>query len=75
MGVPGSIQSPWESAAGGIGRNEEDAKLAAIGESIERYCATLIQVPLKSKNSVDSLKTKGKTQNSHLKTFIRIAAY
>jgi len=56
MGVPGSIQSPWESAAGGIGRNEEDAKLAAIGESIERYCATLIQVPLKSKNSVEKNK-------------------
>ncbi len=56
MGVPGSIQSPWESAAGGIGRNEEDAKLAAIGEAIERYCATLIQVPLKSKLLVDKNK-------------------
>jgi len=52
MGVPGSIESPWESAAGGIGRNEEDAQLAAIGEAVERYCATLIEVPLKSKKSV-----------------------
>lgn len=52
IGVPGSIESPWESAAGGIGRNVEDAQLAAIGESIERYCATLIQLPLKFKKSI-----------------------
>lgn len=52
MGVPSSIESPWESAAGGIGRNEEDAKLAAIGEAIERYCATIISLPLKSKRSL-----------------------
>lgn len=56
MGVPGSIESPWESAAGGIGRNEEDAKLAAIGEAVERYCATLINLPLKSKQSVPKNK-------------------
>lgn len=52
MGVPGSIESPWESAAGGIGRSEEGAKLAAIGEAIERYSATLIELPRKSKQSV-----------------------
>lgn len=52
MGVPGSIESPWESAAGGIGTTEEEAKLAAIGEAIERYCATLIKVPLKTKQSI-----------------------
>lgn len=54
IGVPGSIQSPWESAAGGIGINEEDAKLAAIGEAVERYCATLAKLPLKSKVSVSA---------------------
>lgn len=52
MGVPSSIKSPWESAAGGIGRNEADAQLAAIGEAVERYCATLINLPLKSKLSI-----------------------
>ncbi len=52
IGVPGSIESPWESAAGGIGRNEEDAQLAAIGEAVERYCATLIKLPLKAKQSI-----------------------
>jgi ribosomal protein S12 methylthiotransferase accessory factor len=52
MGVPGSITSPWESAAGGIGRDEESAQLAAIGEAVERYCATLINLPLKSKQVI-----------------------
>lgn len=56
MGVSGSIESPWESAAGGIGRNEEDAQLAAIGEAVERYCATLIKLPLKAKQSVPKNK-------------------
>ncbi len=56
MGVPGSIESPWESAAGGIGRNEEDAQLAAIGEAIERYCATLIKLPLKAKQAIPKSK-------------------
>ena len=45
MGVPSSIESPWESAAGGVGTDEDSAKLAAIGEAIERYCATLIKLP------------------------------
>ncbi|MCA9332409.1 YcaO-like family protein [Candidatus Saccharibacteria bacterium] len=52
MGVPSSVKSPWESAAGGIGRNEEDAKLAAIGEAIERYSATLIELPLRHRDSI-----------------------
>jgi len=52
MGVPGSIESPWESAAGGIGTCEEDAQLAAIGEAVERYCAAIVQLPLKSRAGV-----------------------
>lgn len=56
MGVPSSIESPWESAAGGIGTNEDDAKLAAIGEAIERYCATIINLPLKQKISIAETK-------------------
>lgn len=56
MGVPGSIESPWQSAAGGIGRNEEDAQLAAIGEAVERYCAAIAELPLKSKPSIPQIK-------------------
>jgi len=52
MGVPSSIESPWESAAGGIGTDENSAKLASISEAIERYCATLIKLPLKNKQSI-----------------------
>lgn len=54
MGVPSSIETPWESASGGIGYDEESAKLAAIGEAIERYSATLIKLPLKKKLSINN---------------------
>lgn len=56
IGVPGSIESPWESAAGGIGRSEEDAKLAAIGEAVERYCASIASLPIKTKSSTHKNK-------------------
>ncbi len=52
MGVPSSIISPWESASGGVGYEVDEAKLAAIGESIERYAATIKQLPLKSKTTI-----------------------
>lgn len=53
MGAPSSVKSQWDSASGGVGWNEKVAKLAAIGESIERYCASIIQLPLKSKKLID----------------------
>lgn len=56
MGVPNSIESPWESATGGVGLIEEDAKLAAICEAIERYCAAIINLPLKSRQSLSKNK-------------------
>ncbi len=56
MGVPSSIEFPWKSASGGVGRNEEDARLAAVGEAVERYCATIIDLPLKSKLSIPKNK-------------------
>lgn len=52
MGVPNSIESPWESAAGGVGVVAEDAALAAIGEGIERYCAAIAPVPAESKRVI-----------------------
>ena len=54
IGVPGSISSPWRSASGGVGFNEESARLSAIGESIERYCATISQIPLKNTQHIPS---------------------
>ena len=35
-GVPRVVEAPWESAAGGVGWRADDARLAAIGESVER---------------------------------------
>jgi len=52
VGIPNSVVSPWESASGGVGRVEEDARLAAIGESIERYCAAIIPLPLRPRATV-----------------------
>lgn len=56
VGVPGSVTSPWESAAGGIGLDIETAKLAAIGEAIERYCAAMVRLPLKPRSLLDKSK-------------------
>ncbi|MCA9323809.1 YcaO-like family protein [Candidatus Saccharibacteria bacterium] len=44
-GVPSSVLAPWESASGGVSRNQQSARLAAIGESIERYSAATVQLP------------------------------
>lgn len=56
VGVPGSIESPWESAAGGIGRNIEDAQIAGTAEAIERYCAAIVELPLKHRQFVPKNK-------------------
>ena len=55
-GVPTSVDSPWESASGGVGRDQTTSLLASIGESIERYCATIVQLPLFHKQSIQSSK-------------------
>lgn len=52
VGVPNSIGSPWETASGGVGRAQEGATLAAIGEAIERYCAVLVDLPERQPSSV-----------------------
>ncbi len=54
VGVPNSVTSPWESASGGVSRDPQVAELAAIGEGIERYCAAIIPLPLRSRGEVAS---------------------
>lgn len=54
VGVPSSIASPWESAAGGVAATYDNSMLAAIGEGVERYAATVCQLPLKSRIDVKS---------------------
>ncbi|RRD07007.1 hypothetical protein EII34_00445 [Arachnia propionica] len=46
-GVPKVVDAPWESAAGGVARDEEGARLAAIGESIERASSAQAVLPMR----------------------------
>ncbi|NTV38772.1 MAG: hypothetical protein HGA51_02270 [Demequinaceae bacterium] len=41
VGIPRRVSAAWESAAGGVGRDERVATLAAVGEAVERTCAAL----------------------------------
>jgi ribosomal protein S12 methylthiotransferase accessory factor len=50
--VPQNSSEPWESASGGIGRDEKTAKLAAIGEALERYSAYAFRLPIKEKKQI-----------------------
>jgi ribosomal protein S12 methylthiotransferase accessory factor len=46
FGVPRVVDAPWQSAAGGVGRDVETAWLAAVGETVERTAAALVQLPV-----------------------------
>jgi ribosomal protein S12 methylthiotransferase accessory factor len=52
VGVPNSVQSPWESASGGVAEDQEDAVLAATGEAVERYAAATVQLPLRRRDEI-----------------------
>lgn len=54
LGIPSSVVSPWQSAAGGVGRTRRVAELAAIGEGIERSAAGTIQIATKSRKEIAS---------------------
>ncbi len=56
MGVPRSVVAPWQSAAGGVGRDEETARLAAIGEGIERAAAATVRLPLRSCGNIPAAR-------------------
>lgn len=51
-GVPRRIDSPWESASGGVARRERDARLAAIGETVERAASGLVQLPMSPRRDI-----------------------
>lgn len=52
IGVPQNTADLWASASGGIGRNYEEAELAAIGEALERYSAVACGLPKKLSNEL-----------------------
>lgn len=52
MGIPSNAVSPWQSAAGGVGRTKHVAELAAIGEGIERLSAATIRLETKRRQDI-----------------------
>jgi ribosomal protein S12 methylthiotransferase accessory factor len=52
VGVPMYKGEGWQSASGGVARTELTAKLASIGEGVERYAAAQAKVPEKLKQDV-----------------------
>ncbi len=52
VGVPSSLQEGWKSASGGVAFDSESAHLAAIGESVERYCAGIIDIEQQFKKDI-----------------------
>ncbi len=53
-GVPRSVDAPWESASGGVGRDDETARLAAIGEAVERACSAMAPLRTRRRAEVSS---------------------
>jgi ribosomal protein S12 methylthiotransferase accessory factor len=56
VGVPFSATNTWKSASGGVSINRDDAVLAAVGEGVERYCAAIVEAPVKKKKDVPKHK-------------------
>lgn len=52
VGVPNNSSKPWQSASGGVGPSIDSATLAAIGEGVERYTATLVRLPVKRRSTI-----------------------
>jgi ribosomal protein S12 methylthiotransferase accessory factor len=52
MGIPSNVISPWQSAAGGVGRTKRIAELAAIGEGIERAAAATVAILTRPRQAI-----------------------
>ena len=53
FGAPRAVERPWESAAGGVGRSVTDARLAAIGEAVERATSAQVRLPTRPRRELD----------------------
>jgi ribosomal protein S12 methylthiotransferase accessory factor len=58
-GVPQNTTETWKSAGGGVARNEDDARLAAISEALERYSAFNCRVPERCRCDIPAEDTIG----------------
>lgn len=54
VGIPRRVSAAWESAAGGVGRDEKMATLAAVGEAVERACAALARPATRRRDALPS---------------------
>lgn len=54
IGVPQNVATPWQSAAGGVGRSYKTALLAAIGEGIERMSAATVRAKTLTRTALSS---------------------
>jgi ribosomal protein S12 methylthiotransferase accessory factor len=52
IAIPEHSDEPWKTASGGIGRTALDAELAAIGEALERYAASVFPLPLRGREEL-----------------------
>ena len=52
VGVPQNSADAWSSAAGGVGRDVASARLAAIGEALERYAAMTCALPVRTRSQL-----------------------
>lgn len=64
-GVPQSVSIPWQSAAGGVSRDENQAILAALGEGIERLSASTVVVNIEQRSKI-SASERIDAQDFHL---------
>ncbi len=52
VGVPQNSADAWRSAAGGVGRDIASARLAAIGEALERYAAATCALTTRTRSQL-----------------------
>ena len=57
VGVPRNSADPWASAAGGVGRDVTSARLAAVGEALERYAAATCPLPVRRRSQIPAGET------------------
>jgi ribosomal protein S12 methylthiotransferase accessory factor len=59
VGIPANSPDPWASTAGGIGRDADEAELAAIGEALERYAAATVRLPEQERSDLGGREVLG----------------
>lgn len=56
VATPKDSSKNWETASGSISKNQNHAISAAVGESMERYCAAVIPITIKKHDEINNEK-------------------